>query len=182
MAVLADLKSGVKTSVEFMEHDFFKPQPVKCADVYLLRLILHNWSNNDCLQILRNLVPALKHGSKVLVNEIVMPDWREIECRKSELMDIFMLMLFNSQERDLKGWQELFTKADPRYCLKSIQRSPESFLSVIEFVWGGEADSQRITYSDGMSREHAKEQAVESLLVQHETDYGGKSIEALFAL
>ncbi|KAF7867207.1 hypothetical protein EAF04_005290 [Stromatinia cepivora] len=185
-AVLADLKSGVETSVEFMEHDFFKPQPVKCADVYLLRLILHNWSDNDCLQILRNLVPALKYGSKILVNEIVMPDWRDMECKKSEsnvrLMDIFMLMLFNSQERDLKGWQELFTKADPRYCFNSIKRSPESFLSVIEFVWGGEADSERITYSDDMSQEHVKEEAVESLFMKHETNYGGKSVEDLFAL
>ncbi|KAI9645308.1 hypothetical protein NHQ30_006044 [Ciborinia camelliae] len=79
-----NVEFGVGKSVELMAHDFFKPQPVKCADVYLLRLILHNWSDNDCLEILRNLVPALKHGTKILVNEIVMPDWRDMDCKKSE--------------------------------------------------------------------------------------------------
>lgn len=79
-----DVESGIKTSVDFMEHNFFKPQPVKYADVYLLRLILHNWSDKDCLEIIRNLVPSLKHGTKILVNEIVLPDWRDMDCKKSE--------------------------------------------------------------------------------------------------
>lgn len=79
-----DMESRVEAPVEFMAHDFFTPQPVKCADVYLLRLILHNWTENDCSEILRNLVPALKHGSRILLNEIVMPDWRDMDCRKSE--------------------------------------------------------------------------------------------------
>lgn len=87
-----------------------------------------------------------------------------------------MLMLFNSQERDLKSWQELFMKADPRYRLNSIKRSPESFLSVIEFVWSGEADSER------MSQDDVENQAVDSLTVEDESNYGGKSMENLFAL
>jgi len=33
---------GVKERVEFMPHDFFTPQPVKGADVYLFRFILHD--------------------------------------------------------------------------------------------------------------------------------------------
>jgi hypothetical protein len=57
-----------------MAHDFFTEQPVKDADIYLLRFILHNWSDSYCIDILRRLVPALKDGARVLVNDIVLPD------------------------------------------------------------------------------------------------------------
>jgi chemotaxis methyl-accepting protein methylase len=59
--------------VTFMEHDFFTEQPVKGADVYFLRWILHNWSDKYCIEILRNLAPALKKGARVVVNEFCVP-------------------------------------------------------------------------------------------------------------
>ena len=60
--------------VEFMEHDFFKPQPVKGGDAYFLRFILHDWPDQECLEILKNLVPALKNGAKVLISDLVLPE------------------------------------------------------------------------------------------------------------
>jgi hypothetical protein len=60
-------------NVKFMVHDFFKEQPIKDADVYLLRWILHNWPDKYCIQILNALVPALKPGSRVLIMDFVMP-------------------------------------------------------------------------------------------------------------
>lgn len=61
-------------NVTFMPHDFFTDQPVKGADVYFLRWILHDWSDKYAIQILRSLVPALKPGAKVLVNEYVVSE------------------------------------------------------------------------------------------------------------
>ncbi|KAI8941843.1 hypothetical protein NX059_003042 [Plenodomus lindquistii] len=43
-----------------MTHDFLKPQPVRGADIYLLRWVLHDWSDKYCIMILQNLIPALK--------------------------------------------------------------------------------------------------------------------------
>ena len=46
-----------------MEHDFFfLEQPVKSADVYLIRWILHDWPNTYAFKILRALVPALNEA------------------------------------------------------------------------------------------------------------------------
>lgn len=59
--------------IDFQAYDFFKPQEVS-ADAYLLRTILHNWSDKYCLSILRALVPALKPGNKILINEICLPE------------------------------------------------------------------------------------------------------------
>ena len=35
----------LKERIDFMPHDFFTEQPVKGADVYFMRWILHNWSD-----------------------------------------------------------------------------------------------------------------------------------------
>ena len=66
-----DLKDGER--LVFMAHDFFTPQPVEAADVYLLRWILHDWSDAYAIKILQNLVPALKTGSRILVLELCLP-------------------------------------------------------------------------------------------------------------
>ena len=57
--------------IKFMEHDFFTEQPVKGADVYFFRFILHNWSDKYSFEILRNLIPAMKDGSKVVIYEFL---------------------------------------------------------------------------------------------------------------
>lgn len=59
--------------VRFMQHDFFEEQPVRGADVYLLRWVLHDWSDKYAVRILRNLVPALKRGARVLAVDLCLP-------------------------------------------------------------------------------------------------------------
>jgi len=41
--------------VTIQAHDFFAPQPVKDADIFLLRCILHDWSNSKAIEILKRL-------------------------------------------------------------------------------------------------------------------------------
>ena len=68
------LPHDVKDRVLFMEHDFFSVQPSKGADVYLLRWILHDWSDKYAAQILRALIPALKRSAKIVLGELVVPE------------------------------------------------------------------------------------------------------------
>jgi hypothetical protein len=64
----------VASHLEYMPHDFFTPQPVKGADIYFMRWVLHDWSDKYALRILRNLIPALKKGAKIILNESVLPE------------------------------------------------------------------------------------------------------------
>ena len=64
----------VADRVTFMAHDFFTEQPVKNADVFFFRWILHNWSDKYCVRILRALIPALKPGARVLIQDILLPE------------------------------------------------------------------------------------------------------------
>jgi ubiquinone/menaquinone biosynthesis C-methylase UbiE len=69
----AQVPQELSERVMFMEHDFFTEQPVKDADVYYLHWIFHNWSDKYCIDILRNLIPALKKGARIVVNEFCVP-------------------------------------------------------------------------------------------------------------
>ena len=59
--------------VRIMAHDFLVEQPVR-ADIYLFRWIFHNWSDKYCVQILRSLIPALKPGARIVINDIVIAE------------------------------------------------------------------------------------------------------------
>ena len=59
--------------ITFMPYDFFQVQPVKDADIYFPRRILHDGSDKYCLQILRDLISALKPGARILINEMCIP-------------------------------------------------------------------------------------------------------------
>lgn len=74
-AELADLKvgAGVKSDMEFQVHDFFTPNPVSTADVYLLRHILHDWGDKYAIEILRNISRVMKQSARILIVDAVMP-------------------------------------------------------------------------------------------------------------
>lgn len=82
----SEIPTEVSERVHFMAHDFFTIQPV-VADVYFLRWILHNWPDKYCIKILQNLIPALKSGARILIQEMCMPEpgsvvsWREKQLR-----------------------------------------------------------------------------------------------------
>ncbi|EXK40573.1 hypothetical protein FOXG_20330 [Fusarium oxysporum f. sp. lycopersici 4287] len=86
--VIADVTD--KSVFETQKHDFFTPQPVQHARAYFLHSILHDWSVEHGVQILKNLKPALKPGySKVLINEIVLSE--ENLSVPATSMDMMML-------------------------------------------------------------------------------------------
>lgn len=71
------LPAKFQKQISFQSHDFFNDQPVK-ADVYLLRLILHDWSDKYAKMIIKALVPALKPGAKIIINDRVVPGFNEV--------------------------------------------------------------------------------------------------------
>ncbi|KAJ7240226.1 S-adenosyl-L-methionine-dependent methyltransferase, partial [Mycena rebaudengoi] len=62
-----------KNLVEFQAHDFFLPQPVEEADVFLLRQITHDWSDEKTIQILQRLCDAAKPTTHLVLIEHIVP-------------------------------------------------------------------------------------------------------------
>ncbi|TGO45865.1 hypothetical protein BCON_0360g00090 [Botryotinia convoluta] len=147
--LLPVVEAGAKTvpselsdKIKFMAYDFLKEQPVKNADIYFFRWIFHNWSDKYCIQILRNQIPALKKGARIVINDNVLPEpgtlprWREERLRS---MDLTMLELQNSRERELEDWAKLFEDADPRFTFKGGNQPAGSNLWILEAVWDGDS-------------------------------------------
>lgn len=128
----------VAQRISLQVHDFFTEQPVKDADVYYFRWILHNYSTPYAVKILKNLVPALKPGARVIINDHCLREpgaenhWDEKVMRS---MDLLMLTLLNAQERTEKEFEELFRAADERFVFKGVSRPEGCRMSIIEAVW-----------------------------------------------
>lgn len=69
----ARLATELTDRVHFMAHDFFTDQPAMDVSAFFLRWILHDWSDKYAIKILRALIPALRAGVRVLVNETIVP-------------------------------------------------------------------------------------------------------------
>ena len=75
--------------------------------------VLHDWSDADCLRILRHVTAAMEVGySRLLVNENVVPD-RRADWRVTAL-DWYMMACAASAERTESEWRELLRAAGLR--------------------------------------------------------------------
>ncbi|KAG8156627.1 hypothetical protein KVR01_013578 [Diaporthe batatas] len=133
----ANIPAELKDRFEFMVQDLFAPQTVQ-ADVYFLRWVFHNWTDKYCALILKALIPALKPGARVIINETCMPEpggiahWREKYLRS---FDLVMTGCFASHERSLDEWKALLAGVDPRFIFQKVGESDDSALAIMEFVW-----------------------------------------------
>ncbi|MGH6873386.1 MAG: methyltransferase [Aestuariivirgaceae bacterium] len=101
--------SGVADRCKIVAGDFFENAPAD-ADLYALKYILHDWSDADCVRILRNCQEAMVPGGRVLVIEHVIPDHSGPDF--SRFLDIHMLVLTSGgRERNRKEFTELLAAA-----------------------------------------------------------------------
>ncbi|KAJ7711011.1 O-methyltransferase [Mycena metata] len=66
------LSSIQEGKVKFQVHDFFTPQPIKDASVFLLRWIVHNWPDNRVVEFLQHLRDAAQPTTRLIVIENVL--------------------------------------------------------------------------------------------------------------
>jgi hypothetical protein len=106
--------------------DFFTAVPTG-ADAYMMKYIIHDWTDDQCVRILGHCRHAMAPDGRVLVVEHVIrpgnaPDW-------AKLLDVNMLVLPGGRERTKEEFAALFTRAGLR--LKRIHKTA-SALSVLE--------------------------------------------------
>ncbi|KAH1269492.1 hypothetical protein KXV81_008088 [Aspergillus fumigatus] len=109
----AKIPPALKSRVFFQPHSFFEPQSrlAGMADVLLLRHILHDWDDNDCLVILRHLAAVLQPGASIIVAEQVLGqsgtyDWQTERVMRA--LDMQVMTPFGSKERTFDDWETLF--------------------------------------------------------------------------
>ncbi|EME39475.1 hypothetical protein DOTSEDRAFT_139328 [Dothistroma septosporum NZE10] len=139
----SETPSELKDRFTFQEYDFFQTQPVKNADVYFLRWILHDWPDEDAVTILRQVALAMGPTSKMLIAErlVLLPGEGDPWDQKiATSMDMFM-MAFNGSERTLEHFQSLIENTGEAIEISRVIRRPNGVqYSLIEVA---RKDSER---------------------------------------
>ncbi|GAA2532264.1 AMP-binding protein [Streptomyces koyangensis] len=107
--------------------DFFVSVPVG-ADTHLLCSVLHDWTDEQAVRILRSSRRALAPGGRLLVIEMLVPE--DGGQHVSHWSDLGMMVLTGGRERDRAGFARILEAAG--YGMHGVLTIPESPFSVIE--------------------------------------------------
>lgn len=95
--------------IEFAAYDFFTRQTVCGAKFYYLRHVLHDWTDEDCIRILSNIIPAMGPESLILIDEVVLPD-SKVPWQVA-IMNLSMSACLGGMERSKEDWTNLLGRA-----------------------------------------------------------------------
>jgi hypothetical protein len=116
-----------RSRIELVGGDFFKSVPE--ADLYLLKLILHDWTDAQSETILANVRAACRPGGHVVIIESILPE--EVQPHPGYFMDLNMMVMTGGRERKASEYGAMLEKAGFR--LEKVVPTP-SLLSVVEAV------------------------------------------------
>nr|CAP12604.1 C3 O-methyltransferase [Streptomyces olivaceus] len=102
-------EAGLADRVTVVPDDFFRAPIPTDGDAYLLKGVLHNWSDDKVRELLHRLRAAIgPREATLLVFDVVMsPDNR---WDHGKFLDADMLVLFGGRERTLPEWRKLFAE------------------------------------------------------------------------
>ena len=126
-----------ESGIEVQVYDFFTTQPVNGSRAYYMHSVLHDWSDEDCKRILKQLILAMEKGySKLLVQEMVVPE-RDAHWQRTSL-DWNLMIHFGQKERREVEWRELIEGISVQVEGEETERS----LKIVQ-VWkhAGSVDS-----------------------------------------
>ncbi|GJN86694.1 hypothetical protein PLIIFM63780_010275 [Purpureocillium lilacinum] len=130
---------ALQSRIQLTTHDFFTTQPV-VAEAYFFRMIFHGFADKYCVKILQALIPALRPGAKIIINDGALPEPGTagyIEERTMRTLDLFMQVTVNAREREPDDWRQLFRRADERFQFNGIWKPDNSRMWFIEVEWTG---------------------------------------------
>ena len=119
------VRAEVGDRVEFVGGDFFDSVPAG-GDVYVLSMVLHDWSDVEAAAILGNVRAAMDPAGRILVIDTVIPDGDTAHFGK--LMDIVMLVCQTGRERTEAEFVALLESAGLRHIETRATSSPTSVI------------------------------------------------------
>jgi hypothetical protein len=120
-ATTASKERGLHDRFSVIAGDFFA-NTLPPADLFLLKLILHDWNDEACLSILKNCRRNVYPGGRIvvveqLIDEIGKPGF-------SPPLDLNMLVMLGGRERNLEEFKVLFTASGFRFAKFTATSTP----------------------------------------------------------
>jgi len=120
--------SALAERMTFVRGDFRQQVP-RGADLYVLKTILHDWSDSDAITILSRCRRAMTDGARLLVIEHVLEPTPRRQF--AQRLDLLMLTVLGGKERTFAELEQLLLAAE----LRAVRRYPSlSELALIEVV------------------------------------------------
>ncbi|MBS9428412.1 methyltransferase [Photorhabdus akhurstii] len=99
-------KSPTYENIDFIDGDFFKSIPLG-YDLYILKNIIHDWSDNESILILENCRKAMDNNATILLITLM----KKPQSKFVKYLDILMDMTSLGQERNLTEFECLAKRA-----------------------------------------------------------------------
>jgi len=119
---------SVEDRCEIVGGNFFETAPGG-GDAYILKHIIHDWSDDECVKILGHCHGEMTSGGKVLIVEMVVPEPNIGGI--SKFLDLQMLLFLTGRERTGPEYRDLLSRAGFEMTRIVLTNSP---YSVIEGV------------------------------------------------
>jgi len=113
--------AGAADRCVFEATDFFRSVPGG-ADLHVLKSILHDWTDEECVGILTSCRKALEPGGRLVIVELLVPS--EIRPDLVMLMDLNMLVMTGGRERTEEEFGRLLSRAGFRLSRVIPTKSP----------------------------------------------------------
>ena len=119
-------KMGVEDRCTYVAGDMFDEVPA--ADAYIMKMILHDWSDEECVKILSNIYRQVYNVGTVFIAEHMVPGPEKPHF--SKLFDIHMMCASSGRERTAEEYADLLNKAGWKY--SETLHSPSGLMGIVE--------------------------------------------------
>ena len=124
-------KMGLQDRCKYVEGNMFEQVPP--ADLYIMKMILHDWNDDECIKILSNIYKAAPDKTRMFIDEHIVPDPGIPHF--SKLFDIHMMCATTGRERTIEEYKSICSRSGWRYIQTHY---PESkMIGVVEAIKEG---------------------------------------------
>lgn len=120
-------RKGMSARCEVVEGDFFQSVSPAGANAYLLKQVLHDWSDDRAAAILRNCANVMHDDSRLLIVELVVPAQGPAIAK---LTDLEMLVMTGGRERTADEYRSLADAAGLRIDKFHATRTPFTIIEM----------------------------------------------------
>ena len=121
-------KMGLQNRCKYIKGNMFEQVP--SADLYVMKMILHDWNDDECIKILSNIHRSASDKSKLFIVEHIVPD--PDTPHFSKLFDIHMMCATTGRERTIEEYKSILSQSGWRHTQTHYPKS--NMIGIIEGI------------------------------------------------
>ncbi len=100
---------SVAARLEYVGADMFEAVPA--GDLYILKHIMHDWTDELCIRILKNCHQSMQGEGRLICVDSVLPPLGAASGTSAKLLDVSMMLFIRGKERTMEQWEQIYEAA-----------------------------------------------------------------------